>query len=93
VLRKSATADVALVSVLRGVGLGGLAVVMLGLDVMAVREMGVVRRLLVVARGVVLVRLVVMLGGVLVVLGSVSVMIGDVVLAHGSLPGERHLFR
>ncbi len=74
-------------------GLGGLAVVVLGLHVMAVREVGVVGGLLVVARGVVLVRLVVVLGGVLMMLGGVSMMLRDIVLAHGSLPGERHLFR
>ena len=76
----------ALVAVLGGLGLGGLCVVVLGLDVMAVREMGVVARLLVVAGGVVLVRLVVVLGGMLMMLGGVSVMLRGVMLAHGSLP-------
>lgn len=75
-----------LAGVLRRVGLGGLGVVVLGLDVMAIGEMGVMRRLLVVSGGVVLVRLVVVLGGVLVVRGRVLMVLGDVVLAHGSLP-------
>ena len=69
--------------VLLGVRLSGFGLVVLGLDVVAVREMGVVRGLLVVASGMVLVRLVMVLGGVLVVLGGVRVM-----LAHGSLPSS-----
>ena len=68
-------------------GLGGLTVVVLGLDVMPVREVGVVTRLVVVSGRVVLGGLVVMLGRMLVMLGGVSVMFCGVVCGfHEVLP-------
>jgi hypothetical protein len=64
--------------------------VVLGLDVMAVREVGVMGGFLVVAVVVVLVGLVVMLGSVLVVLGGVSVMLGSGMrVFHGQPPVRR----
>ena len=72
-------------------GLGGLAMVMLGLDVVAMREMGVVGGLLVVSVGGVLVSFVVVLGRLLVVPGGVGMMIGGRMrVFHRGSPSAKH---
>ena len=76
-----------------GRGLGGLGVVMLGLDVVAMSEMSMVAGLVVVAVFVMLRRFVVMLGSVLVMLGGVGVVLGGGVrVVHGPTPLRHRLW-
>jgi hypothetical protein len=65
-----------------GVTLGGLGGVVLGLRVMAMRQMGMVSRLFVIALFVVLGGSQMVLGGLLMVLRGVAMMIG-LFLRHG----------
>jgi hypothetical protein len=66
----------------RGVVLSGFSGVVLGLNMMAMRQMGMVSGLLVIALFVVLSRVFVVLRGVFVMLRGVAMMIG-VFLRHG----------
>ena len=65
--------------------LGRVLGVLDGVQLVSVREVRMVARLLVVARFGVMRGLAMMLGGVLVVLGGFLVMLMDVVVAHGVL--------
>jgi hypothetical protein len=71
-----------LLAVLFGVLLGGVLVVFHGMQSVAVRDLGVMRGLLVVAGLVMLGRFAVMLGRVLVVIRRVLMVLMDSVLAH-----------
>lgn len=72
--------------VLLGVDFGGVLVVLGGMQVMAVRDLGVVRRLFVIAGLVVLGRLAMVLGRVLVVFRSQGVVLVNFVIGHRCLP-------
>jgi hypothetical protein len=74
-----------IVAVVFGVMTAGLGVVFFGVAGMAMRTVGVMRGLVVIAGFVMLGGFAVMLGGVLVMFGSL-VMMFDGVLAHGALP-------
>ena len=76
-----------MVTVVLGVMTARLDMVIFGVAGMAMRGVGVVRRLLVIAGFVVFGGFTVMLGGVLVMFGSLGVMLDVGVLAHGTLPG------
>jgi hypothetical protein len=69
-----------------GVMTARLGVVMLGVTGMAVRGMGVVRRLFVIAGFVMFCRFAVMLGSMLVMLGGLLMMLDVGVFAHAALP-------
>ena len=71
-----------------GVLLGSVAVVLVRMKRMAVRDLGMMRRLLVIAVFRVLGRLAMVLRGVLVMLGGLVVVFVDFVGAHGSSPEE-----
>jgi hypothetical protein len=66
----------------RSVVLTGLARMLGGVQMMAMRQMGVMRRLLVVGRAVVLRGLAVMVGGRLVMHGGLVVMLGELLCVH-----------
>jgi len=70
--------------VVLGVQLAGLARMVLGVKVMAVRDMRMVRRLLAVVVAVMLGRVAVVLGGELVVMGGLGVVLGKLLaMFHG----------
>jgi hypothetical protein len=73
-------------AVVSGVMTARLDVVIFGVAGMAVRGVGVVRRLLVIAGFVMFGGFAVMLGGMLVVLGGLVVMLDVGVFAHAALP-------
>jgi hypothetical protein len=72
-----------------GVEFRGVAVMLRGMQGMAVRYFGVMRGLLVMSGPVMFGRLAVVLRGMLVMLGGMLVMFVDFVTVHGSLPAFR----